>query len=108
MHKYCLFGLLISANVITAAALPESSPYNLNELVEQARSIPFDKESSEAAVAYQFYCGLNILNAKDVDFVDGYRQGKCPIETLYGLFLALNSFFDLESARFVPEELNSG
>jgi hypothetical protein len=67
-----------------------------------------DRESDLVGRAYQCFSGQNILNARDVNYVEGLIKKDYPIETLYGLYLALQEFFNPVTEQFKPDDLNGG
>jgi hypothetical protein len=89
-------------------ACSKNEVVEVEALVETLKSLAFDTHSEDVGGAYRFFAGQNILNAKDLDYRQWYRDGHICIDGLYGLYLALKEFLSEDGAKFVPDELNGG
>ncbi len=89
-----------SNNSVTASSL--------DQLIVQTQSIKFDKDSQQVGEAYCYFNGQNIQSARDVHYALWFKDGKCSIETLYGLYLALQGFLLPGGQVFAPKDLNDG
>lgn len=97
-----ILGAAAVEEVNNSATLPA-----LEQLIVQARSIKFNKNSSEVSGAFSYFSGQNIQSARDVHYAVWFNAGKCSIETLYALYLALQQVC-LPDGRFTPAGLNGG
>lgn len=106
-----LLTFIVGLSSVLGAGLTEGNNNNsmeetLDQLIIRARSIEFDKNSSDVGGAYFFFNGQNIQNARDAHYALRFSEGKCSIETLYALYLVLQSFLLPDGQGFTPEDLN--